>query len=125
MATSNISNSIRTAQALFFLNTAIWLVFGLVSIYRVLSRVGEQTLTAWVIAIFMFGNAVAMFFSGFLVARRNRYGYYFALAVLIVNILLTFTDEFGIFDLVTLLIDLVLLVLLVAGRRVMRQSSGE
>lgn len=118
-------NVLRAAQVLFTLNAAIWLVFGLVSIYRIVSRSQDRTLTPWIIAIFMFGNAAAMLLSGVLIARLTRLGYYFALAVLAVNILLTFTDEFGTLDLITLLIDLILLaLLLVLSRRVSRLSSG-
>jgi hypothetical protein len=117
-------NVLRAAQALFLLNAAIWLVFGLVSIYRIISRNPDQTLTALIIAIFMFGNAAAMLLSGVLIARPTRLGYYFALAVLAVNILLTFTDEFGAFDLITLLIDLILIALLVVLGRRMRRSTG-
>ena len=38
---------------------------------------------------------------------------YFALAVLLVNIILTFTDQFGLFDFLTLVIDVVLLELVI------------
>ncbi|MBP6470897.1 MAG: hypothetical protein KBE23_14785 [Chloroflexi bacterium] len=44
-------------------------------------------------------------------------GFYVALAVLLVNIVLTVTDQFGLFDLLTLLLDLIILALLLAGRR--------
>jgi len=44
-------------------------------------------------------------------------GFYVALAVLLVNIVLTFTDQFGLFDLLTLLLDLIILALLLAGRQ--------
>ncbi len=47
---------------------------------------------------------------------RRRVWYYFALAVLAVNIVLTVTDQFGAFDLATLLLDLILLGLLVITR---------
>lgn len=117
-------NILRAAQVLFLLNTAIWLVLGLASIYRIVSRNPDQTRTAWIIAIFMFGNAAAMLLSGVLIARSARPGYYFALAVLTVNILLTFTDEFGTLDLITLLIDLILVALLVVAGWRRRYSTG-
>jgi MFS family permease len=112
----------HAAQALFFLNAAIWVAFGFASISRILSRSLDQALTAWVIAIFMFGNAAAILLSGIVITRHGRLGYSFALAVLAVNILLTFTDQVGALDLVTVCIDLVLVALLIVGRKGIRQS---
>lgn len=120
-----MNRSLALAPWLFFLNSAIWVVLGFFSIYSVVSRTPEQVIAAWIIAVLMFGNAGAMLLSGILVGRRSRNGYYFALAVLAVNILLTFTDEFGALDLVTLLVDLVLLaLLLLRGKDLSGQSSG-
>jgi hypothetical protein len=65
----------------------------------------------------MLGNAAAMVFSGVLIHRRIRWGYYFSLAVLALNILLTFTDQFGIADFLTLLVDIVLLMILFSFQR--------
>lgn len=114
----------HSARLLFFLNSVIWAVLGIVGIVRLLSRSPEQGSTAWVIAILIFGNAAAMLISGVLVARGGRLGYFFALAVLVINIVLTFTDQFGSLDLITLLIDLLLLCLLIAGRITGRWSSN-
>jgi hypothetical protein len=99
----------HAAQALFFLNAAIWVAFGISSIERILSRNPDQALTAWIIAILMFGNTAAMLLSGVVVTRPGRLGYSFALAVLGVNILLTFTDQVGALDLITVCIDMVIL----------------
>ncbi|MBE2223209.1 MAG: hypothetical protein IAF02_16825, partial [Anaerolineae bacterium] len=42
--------------------------------------------------------------------------FWLATAVLLINIILTFTDQVGIFDLLTLLLDVVILSLLIANR---------
>ena len=108
--------ALRWAQGLFFLNSAIWLVFGVVSIIR-LGGSAEQAVTALVVAILMFGNAGAMALSGALLPKRRLPFYLFALVVLGVNIMLTFTDQVGALDWITFGIDLALLAILVAARK--------
>ena len=108
--------AMRWAQGLFFLNAAIWLVFGIVSVLRLGGNEG-QGVTALVVAILMFGNAGAMALSGALLGKRRMLFYLFALAVLAVNVLLTFTDQVGAFDWITLAIDLVLLGILIGARK--------
>jgi len=65
----------------------------------------------------MFGNASAMCLAGWGLERRNRWFYAFALVVLGINIILTFTDQVGIYDWITLAIDLILLALLILVRK--------
>jgi hypothetical protein len=110
-------DAVRAAQILFFLNAVIWVALGVVSLLR-LSRSGPlPVVMALVIAIMMSGNAGAMLVSGIGLGKRRMFWFYLALAVLGINIILTFTDEFGLLDFVTLLIDLTLLGLLIATRK--------
>lgn len=102
---------------LFFLNAAIWAALAVVSLARMKDSGAIPLWAALVIAVLMFGNAAAMLASGMLIGRRRKLFYYPALLLLLVNILLTFTDQFGALDLATLLIDLVLLALLLIGRK--------
>ena len=105
--------SLRLAQVLFYLNALIWLSFGLFSLARLRAAPSASPLALAVIAVLMAGNAAAMFIAGATLALRSRLAHAFALAVLLANILLTFTDQFGLFDLLTLLLDLILLILIV------------
>jgi peptidoglycan/LPS O-acetylase OafA/YrhL len=57
-----------------------------------------------------------MLFLAWGVAKRRRKLYYLALAVLAANIVLTATDEFGLFDLIVPIIALVMVVLMVGSR---------
>jgi hypothetical protein len=111
---------IKTAQAGFFLNAAIWLALGLWSLPRLASK-ANQAITMLVIAIMMFGNVVAFLFCGLTIGRKSKWFALIAYFVLGVNILLTFTDQVGILDWITLIIDLAVLGLLIAGRK---QMSG-
>ena len=106
----------KVTQALFFLNAAIWLSLGILSLARIESRNSHQAITAWIVAILMLGNAGVMLLSGVVIGKQQKRFYYLAVAVVVVNILLTVTDQFGMLDLITLVIDLVLLGLLVATR---------
>ncbi len=115
-------HAMRWAQGLFFLNGGIWLVLAVVSLIRFGGN-GVQAVTALAVAILMFGNAGAMAVSGALLGRRRLLIYLFALAVLMVNIVLTFTDQVGPLDWITFAIDLVLLsTLLVARKRFLRPT---
>ena len=112
---SKVPASLRAAQVLFYVNATIWLLLGAAS----LVRAGNSTVPVvglWVMAILMFGNCSAMLLGGLGLGMQNRLFYIFAIAVLVVNILLTFTDQFGVLDFGTLVIDVALLGLLIATR---------
>jgi len=116
MSTTRAPNSVVTAQALFFVNAAVWLAFGVFSLVRLATGTAAQTLVLLVVAILMFGNVGAMLVAGAGIGTRRRPFYYFGAVVLVVNIVLTVTDEFGLFDFITLVIDLMLLGLLIVTR---------
>jgi hypothetical protein len=108
---------VNASRVLFILLGLVWLGIGLWSIPRIQdasSRVPDGLL--WAIAILMFINAILLVWVGWKIGNGNNLYYYFGLLLLAGNILLTFTDEFGFFDLLTLLINIALLVLLIAGR---------
>lgn len=106
---------LRFTRLLFFLNTILWLAFGISTVVGVVSSNQEDKLMQWMVAIMMFGNAYAMMISGIGILSRRKIFYLLALAVIFVNLVLTFTDQFGLFDFVTLVIDGVILALLIAS----------
>lgn len=114
--TTTIDRPTRIAQALFVLNGVIWFVFGVVSLLQLTRRYPDQQLTYILIAVLMFANVAALLLSAWLVGKPWRWGFYLALAVLLANILLTFTDQVGFFDWATLLIDLAILGTLIVRR---------
>ena len=112
------NHPVKTAQRLFVLNAAIWLVIGVTSLIRYTDDKGsDNTATMVIIAVMMFGNVAAMLVSGWGLDKRRRWLYGLALGVLTVNILLTVTDQVGLADLITLIIDLILLWILTTNRR--------
>jgi hypothetical protein len=110
---------VRLSQALFFLNAAIWVLFGLISLARLAqgNSPNQMMIMKGIIAGLMFGNAAAMLICGLLLAKRQKRGYCLAVLVLTINIILSVTDQFGWMDLITMLFDLALLGLLIANRK--------
>jgi len=112
----SFKSNARTAQVLFFLNSLIWLAFGIFTLFGMAGRYPNQ-ITLYMVGITMLGNVGAMALSGILLGRNNKWFYYFAMVVLVINILLTFTDQLGFFDYATLVIDLVLFGILISIRK--------
>ena len=109
--------TVLIAQSLLFINACVWLVIAVNSILRLESISNTPMVVLWVVIILMFTNAGAMFVTGLWLGRQSKWAYFLALAVLLVNILLTFTDQVGFYDIVTVLLDLVTLGLLLYDRK--------
>jgi hypothetical protein len=77
----------------------------------------DQSIMMLVIAILMFGNVGAFIFCGLSIGKKSRIFYLVSILVLVVNITLSITDEFGLLDLISMLVDLVILGFLLAGRK--------
>jgi hypothetical protein len=61
-----------------------------------------------IMGMMMFGNAGAMLLSAWLLPKKRMPFVIFALVILAINILLTFTDQVGFWDWATVLIDFTL-----------------
>ena len=72
----------------------------------------SESLAGWVIFILMLINAAAMLAVGIALGRRQKIVYYIALMLLIINIILTVSDQFGLVDFISMIIDALLLLLL-------------
>ena len=122
-ATGSRSSYLRSAQVLLYINAAVWLILGILTLLRVSQNNPESTFSLWIISILMAGNAGMMLLCGWGLGTGHRLFYYLALAVMAVNILLTFTDQFGLLDFLTLVIDLAILALLISSRQRTSQSG--
>jgi len=107
------STTIIITQVLFSLNAAVWLALGIAS----LANPRIPGLTGQIIAILIFGNAGALLFCAYGIGKRKKWLFYAALALLVVNVLLTFSDQMGFYDWATLALDLVLVGFLTAIRK--------
>lgn len=107
----------KISQALFYLNAAIWFLLGIMTFGGIFGALAVPSSLRVIIAILMYGNAGAMFLSGWGLGRGSQWYYILALIVILINIVLTFTDQVGYLDWITLGIDLILLFLLVSFRK--------
>lgn len=108
---------IRSAQALFFMNATTWLVFAILTLGGMAGRNPDYSIIVILVGVLMLGNAGAMLMSGLAIGKPRSRFFYLALTVLILNIILTVTDEFGVLDLITLWVDLAILSLLMLTRK--------
>lgn len=98
-------------RILFFANALIWLGF---TVNVILDLANKSNSTAIVfIAIFMLGNTGAMLWSGIMLAKPQKWGYYFALAIVFINILYTLFVQFGFLDIITFVLDAIILIALI------------
>ena len=115
--TDQIPASVKAARWLFILLGIIWLVFGTWSIMRIGSSGGNMSGTIlWVIAVLMYFNSALLIWIGWRIGKGLKLYYYFGILVLSGNIFLTLTDEFGVFDLIVLVIAVGLFILLIVTR---------
>jgi len=109
------------ARALLDLNAAIWLLLGVMTVVQGTGGGLGGPAATWILASLTAGNAAVMLWFGLHLGKGGRYTGAFAVLFLLTNIVLTVTDEFGVFDLITLVLDGVILALvigvLVRGRR--------
>ena len=103
---------IQLIKWLFWLNAAVWLAFGIGSMVRIGTGAPGGTAVLTIIAVLMLGNVAAFLWCSWAVQKQASWYRFTVMAVLAVNILLTFTDQFGLLDFLTLLLDLVLLALI-------------
>ena len=113
----NSTAHVQWSKRLFWLNTAVWLTLTIFSIGRIGGDAPGGPVTLWIITILMLGNAAAFLWCSWAVQKQNRLYHFIIIAILGANIFLTFTDEFGLMDLLTLLLDLALLALVLSDFR--------
>jgi hypothetical protein len=122
---AGLPGALRTARWLLLLNAAIWLVFGLVTRVRPEGLSGLDEAFYWIIVGMMAANAALFLSSAIAIGIRRRAAWTFVVAVLAINILFTFTDQVGFFDLATFVIDAVILALLLVKFRWYRKTAAQ
>lgn len=115
-ATTTRPAAVSGARLLFLVNAVVRLAIGLASLARQAANDALPPAAALVIALLVLANSGAMALSAVVLGRRNRWAYLFALGVVALNILLTFTDQVGAVDLATLALDVILLGFLLDAR---------
>ena len=116
-AVKNTANApLRAAQLLLLLNGLLWIGLGIYSIVRFPFGDVHQTI-AWVVVALMFANALVLLLVAWGLGRGSRFLFWLGLAQVAVNLLLSVTDQIGLWDLLVLLLNAITLALLFAQRR--------
>ena len=111
---------LKTTQAVFYLNAMIWLVFSVLSFVRAYTTSNDLH---WMLSVLMLANAGFMFGFGYVIIKGHRWTFFLAILYVAVNVVLSITDQFGWFDFLIMLLNLVLLGLLFVTRQWMNQAS--
>jgi len=108
---------IRLQRILFSVAAGFWLVTGALAISGIVDLGFGSDDAALIVGILMLGNGVALALAGWLSLRGHRLVDFAALAVVALNAVLSVTDEIGVLDVVSLLVNGALLVLLIVNLR--------
>lgn len=103
---------LKLVRVLFVVSALVWLNFAFGMARRAGMADQEQAIGYTVVAVLLAGNAAAMLLAAWVLRWRSRLSFTFAAALLLVNLLLTFTDQVGLWDWLTAALDAVILGLL-------------
>jgi len=92
---------------LFILIAVFWLIFG-INTYLEFHNI--------LFTAIMFINSGLFFWLGKKVCENDKIAYYGSLAVLVINIILTITDQFGVYDFIILVLNIWLFWLLIKNK---------
>lgn len=97
----------KYTRFLFWLTVAILVVFGIGSLFA----------SYPLYAPIMFGDAAVMAFCAWQLPKRTKFIFYFSVFVLALNIIPTIFDQFGLVDLLFVLLNFTTLISLVVARK--------
>lgn len=108
--------ALQLTRSLFLFTAVVLVLFGVGSLLRINlnpDRTGLYTFYAFA----MFGDAAVMAFCARYLYKGTKSIFYFSVVVLVLNIVLTVFDQFGLADLVFVLLNLITLLLLLLARK--------
>ena len=121
MENNQISNLLKMTRTAFFINAAVWLAFGLASLF--FRAIDESTLTRWVITVMMIANAIVMIWFGIMIPSGRSWIIFLAILYMALNVVLSIADQFGWVDAIILLLNLCVLGMLLFTRHRMSQAT--
>lgn len=120
MEKSQNSIILKLTQALFFVNAAVWFLFGAMNLVRVMETGG---VARWILTAMMVANAAILVWFGVTIAGGHTQVFFLAIVYTALNAVLSITDQFGWVDFFILLLNLCLLGLLFVIRHRMKQAD--
>jgi hypothetical protein len=122
MDTDQTSKMLKLTRYMFFLNAAVWLAFGVSSLlFRALDG---GSLARWVITAMMIANAIVMIWLGVMIVSGRKWVFFLAILYMVLNVVLSITDQFGWIDAIILILNLVVLGMLFVTRQRMYQAAN-
>ena len=106
----------NVARLLFFVNALVWLGFAAYVVLDMANNLNEISAAVFV-GIFMLVNAGLMLWCGIMLTKPQKWGYYFALALIFINILYTLSVQFGLLDIITFVLDVIILIVLISFQK--------
>lgn len=116
LAAPGAPRPIRWLCALLGVVAAGWILLALSTFGRAGAPGANLAALDAVLGGLMLANAALLLVIAYGIGRRRRWPFYAGVGVLLVNAVLSVTDEFGLLDFLFLLLNLVLLALLVWNR---------
>jgi hypothetical protein len=108
--------SVTSPLFLILLNALIWLAFAIITVSGLHSTIPDGALIRWVMSILSFLTSVFLIGVYYLLRRNGGFAYYLLLGMLALISVLTITDEFGLLDLLVLIINAFTFLLLIKDR---------
>jgi len=113
---TNPPSTVRTTRLLVLLNALLWFLFGIIAAAGIHPSFREAGLLRSAMAGSALVAAIILVAFAGQLKRRSRFGYILTVALLAVMILASLLDDFGLADLLFVLVTLVPLVLLLKDR---------
>ena len=118
-------STVRITRLLVLLNSLLWVLFGIITAAGAHPSYREAGLLRWAMAASAFLAAIILVALAGLLKRRSRFGYMLTVVLLAVMILASLLDDFGLADLLYVLVTLLPLALLLKDRSwYLRPTSG-
>ncbi len=109
-------STFQLTRYLFLFTAAVLAAFGAGSLLRISANPDRTFLYAFY-ALAMFGDAIAIVFCAWLLSKRMKFAFHVSALVLALNIFLTVFDQFGLVDLLFVLLNFAALIVLLAARK--------
>ena len=120
MKSGRTSKILILTRSLFFINAAVWLIFGALGLMRALANTNDWRM---ILSVLMITNAAVMAWFGVKIVRAQDHIIFFAIIYMALNVVLSVTDQFGWIDALILLLNLIVLGLLFVAKQRVKQSE--
>lgn len=106
---------IRLIQGLLLLNMVVWVALGGLTLHKQAAAAADAASFRQTIGLMMIGNA--LIFGALAFSYRKPHFRNITVVWLMVNIVLTFPDQFGLYDVLTLMLDVLIVVLILVQKK--------